>query len=228
MQTYPERVRERILPLSIAKTLPKAFDEWQCTGNVVDHGEPYERCELCGHEDLRYHFEIANKHTCETLRVGSRCILKFIAVYEGDRKLSPKDAKKKLDGLIEQMRVESCIKAMKDLVWAEKSESDILENALADYRKNKKLTPRQASEVFRRFRHNRIDHEPSFFNITLKGQMEDLKNMETSCVHLLWPALTPCQRKRAAALGHAPPPSEPIPNWMRPFIITGGGLQRGL
>lgn len=28
MQTYSQRVRESILPLSVGDTLPKAFDEW--------------------------------------------------------------------------------------------------------------------------------------------------------------------------------------------------------
>ena len=171
MQTYSQRVRESILPLSVADTLPKAFEEWHFTENTADHEEPCETCKLCGKEGLRYHFEIANTYTGHTLQVGSHCILKFnVAVYEGGRKLSPKDAKKKLDRLIEQMRLEFCIKALEDLVWAGNSDSlsDILENALEYYRKNKKLTPKQAFVVFWRLRQNRINHEPSFFKITLK------------------------------------------------------------
>src|SRR5262245_43503013 len=137
MQTYPERVREHILPLSVADTLPKARGEWYFTGNVVDHEEACATCELCGQEGLRYHFEICNDCTWEVLQVGSQCILQFnVAVYDGDRKLSPKDAEKRLDKLIEQMRLESCIKALEELALAENS--DILKNALAYYRKNKK------------------------------------------------------------------------------------------
>src|SRR5262245_39516254 len=115
-QTYPRRVRERILPLSIADTLSKAFEEWHFTGTTVDHEEPCESCELCGQEGLRYHFESFNDYTWETLQVGSRCILQFnVAVYEGRHKLSRKEAKKKLDRLIEQMRLKSCIKALEEL-----------------------------------------------------------------------------------------------------------------
>jgi len=225
MQTYPQRVRGRILPLSVADTLPKARGEWYFTGNVVDHEEPCATCELCGHEGLRYHFEICNDCTYVVLQVGSHCILQFdVAVYEGDRKLSPKDAKKKLDRLIEQMRLESCIRALEELARAENS--DPAKRALAHYRKKKKFSPMQALTVLRRLCLYSIDHEPSFFKITLKKQryMQDLKNMETSLVHFIWPALTPGQRKQAVALGHAPPPSDPTPNWMRPLLIPGGGL----
>jgi hypothetical protein len=206
MQTYSQRVREAILPLSIGDTLPKAFEEWYFTGRTEDHGEPSEQCELCGQEGLRYHFEIENKFTNQVLQVGSHCILQFdVAVYEGARRLSITEAKKRLDKLTQQMRLESCIRALEKLARAE--ESSILDNALSYYRANKKLTPKQAFVVFWRLRRNGIDHAPSFFNITLrkKRYVVDLREMETSRVHFFWKALTPSQRKQAIDLGHLPP-----------------------
>ena len=77
MQTYPQRVRDNILPLSIGSTLPEAFEEWSFTDNTVDHEEPVETCQLCDQEELRYHFEIKNSLTHKCLWVGSQCILKF-------------------------------------------------------------------------------------------------------------------------------------------------------
>lgn len=206
MQTYSQRVRESILPLSIGDTLPKAFEEWRFTGSTADHEEPCETCELCGQDGLRYHFEIANSYTHHTLQVGSLCILQFdVAVYDGGRRLSPPEAKKRLDKLTQQMRLNSCIRALEKLAHAENS--DILQNALAYYRKNKKLAPKQAFVVFWRLRRNRIDHAPSFFNVTLKKKrfMMDLEEMETSKVHFLWRALTPSQRRQAITFGYAPP-----------------------
>ena len=208
MQTYTQRVRESILPLSVGDTLPKAFEEWQFAGTTKDHEEPCETCELCGHEGLRYHFEIWNRYTGHVLQVGSHCILQFdLAVFENGRRLSPTEAKKKLNKLTEQMRLNSCIRALERLSRAERS--DILANALAYYRKNKKLTPKQAFVVFWRMRQNRIDHSPSFFNVSLKRKKYrmDLEEMETSKVHFFWRALTPSQRRQAIELGHTPPSS---------------------
>lgn len=205
---YTQRVRESILPLSIADTLPKAFDEWQFTGETQDHEEPIETCELCGQEGLRYHFEIENKYNSNTLQVGSQCILQFdVAVYEGSRRLTSAEAKKKLDKLTQQMRLESCLRALRKLAQADGS--DILRNALDYYRTNKKLTPKQAFVVFWQLRRHAIDHSPSFFNVTLKKKryMTDLEQMQTSRVHFFWSALSPSQKKQAVAMGHSPPPS---------------------
>jgi hypothetical protein len=128
MHSYPQRVRDAILPLSVGDTLPKAFGEWYFTGATEDHDEPCETCELCGQEGLRYHFEICNEYTRHTLQVGSHCILQFnVAVFEDGKKLSPREAKKKLDKLT-QMRLESCIKALERLAHTESS--NILRSAL--------------------------------------------------------------------------------------------------
>ncbi|WLB57455.1 hypothetical protein [Bradyrhizobium japonicum] len=208
MATYTQRVRDSILPLSVAVSLPKAFEEWRFTGQTHDHEEPHETCQLCGQEGLRYHFEIQNDFTYHTLDVGSHCILQFdVAVYEDGQRLSPRDAKARLNKLVQKMRLESCIRALERLARAENSQ--ILSGALEYYRTNKRLTPKQAFVVFWRLRRHRIDHDASFFNVTLrkKRYVEDLASMETSKVHFFWRALSPSQRKQAISQGHAPPSS---------------------
>lgn len=54
MSGYTQRVRDSILPRSVAGTLPAASAEWAFTENTVDHEAPIETCELCGQQDLRY------------------------------------------------------------------------------------------------------------------------------------------------------------------------------
>lgn len=206
LRNYPQRVRDNILPLSVASTLPEAFEEWSFTENTKDHEEPIETCQLCEHEELRYHFEIRNAITKKTLWVGSQCILKFgLSVFEDGVRLTQNQTKKKLDRLMQRMRLESCLKALKRL--AETENSDILENALAYYEKNKFLTPKFAFVVLWRLQHNKIDHSPSFFKVSMKKQKykDDLREMPTSRVHTIWPALSSAQRKLAIELGHAPP-----------------------
>lgn len=205
---YPLRVRESILPLSVGETLPKAFEEWRFTGHTEDHGEPVETCQLCGQEGLRYHFQIQNEYTANTLEVGSHCILQFsLGVYENGRKLSPTESKKYLEKLTQQMRLESCIHALERLVKSESN--DILRNALEYYRKNKKLTPKFAFVVFWKLQDNRIDHDPSFFNVSLKklSHRDDLREMPTNRVWRFWKALSASQKKLANELGHPTPPT---------------------
>jgi len=206
MHTYPQRVRDNILPLSVGSTLPAAFEEWSFTENTVDHEAPIETCRLCNQEELRYHFEIRNALTHKCLWVGSQCILKFnLSVFEAGHRLSASDSKKKLERLMQKMRLESCIKALERLATSEQNE--ILSNALGYYRANKHLTPKYAFVVLWRLRQNNIDHSPSFFKVSLKKDKykSDLRAMPLSRVHTIWPALTSAQRRLATELGHSPP-----------------------
>jgi hypothetical protein len=203
---YTQRVRDSILPLSVADTLPAAFTEWSFSENTVDHETPIETCELCGQQDLRYHFEIANQYTEAALWVGSHCILQFdVAVIEKGRRLSPDEAKRHLAKLTQRMQLESCIRALEQL--ATKEINPVLSGALDYYRRNKKLTPKYAAVVFWKLRTFRIDHRPSFFKIELRRaqHVEDLRQMPTRRVHSFWSALSAGQRRKAVDLGHAPP-----------------------
>nr|WP_313425375.1 hypothetical protein [Brevundimonas diminuta] len=129
MEHYTSRVRDSILPLSIAKTLPAAFREWRFTERTEDHGAPVETCRLCGQEGLRYHFEIGNERTDETLWVGSHCILKFdVAIVQEGRRLTPQEAKRRLTELTNEMQLKACIAALEKLAAAENNA--ILEGAL--------------------------------------------------------------------------------------------------
>lgn len=207
MATYPQRVRDNILPLSVGSTLPEAFEEWSFTDRTVDHEHATETCELCNQEELRYHFEIKNAFTLKYLWVGSQCILKFsLSVFEKGRKLSPSDSKKKLDRLMQKMRLEACIRALDRLASSESNE--ILANALVFYKTNKYLTPKFAFVVFWRLREHRIDHSPTFFKISLKKDKykRDLREMSEGRVHIIWPALTSPQRNVALCMGHTAPP----------------------
>lgn len=210
MATYPQRVRDNILPFSIGSTLPQAFEEWSFTEHTIDHGYASETCELCDQEELRYHFEIKNELTHKRLWVGSQCILKFnLSVFEQGRKLSAVDAKKKLERLMQQMRLEACIKALD--VLASTEDNPILSNALAFYKLNKYLTPKYAFVVLWRLKEHQIDHSPSFFKLSLKKDKykDDLREMPTQRVDVLWPALTSAQRQVAMSMGHAPPLPKP-------------------
>jgi hypothetical protein len=121
---YTQRVCDSILPLSVGDTLPKAFDEWYFTEDIIDHEQPVETCQLCGQEGLRYQFKIQNKLTHRALWVGSECILKFeVAVFEEDRRLTAAEASRKLKKLTEKMRLESCLRALQKLAAAENNDA---------------------------------------------------------------------------------------------------------
>jgi len=206
MNSYPQRVRENILPLSVAGTLPEAFQEWYFTEETHDYESCEAECELCNQEELRYHFKIKNRDTFNELWVGSHCILKFeVPVYDQGMILDRKGAKKKLEQLKKKMQLESCIKALTNL--AAKENNDILRNALNYYKINKYLTPKFAYVVFWRLDANNIDYKSSFFKVSLRKSKykDDLRSMPTTRVHRIWKAFNRAQRDIAINMGHKPP-----------------------
>lgn len=211
MGSYPQRVWDNIIPLSVGKTLPEAFEEWSFKDVVRDHEYPTETCELCDQESLRYQFEIRNSLTGHALWVGSQCILRFgVSVFEAGRKLSAKDTQKKLDRLTQKMRDDACLRSLQKLADAEGG--SILANALRYYQGHGYLSPKFAFVVLWRLKENDIDHSPSFFKVALRREQhkKDLREMKLSSVHMIWPALSSSQRELAIRLGHRPPPP-PLP-----------------
>lgn len=74
MATYTQRVRDSILPLSVADTLPKAFEEWRFTGDTHDHEEPCENSSST----------ISTKLNPRTLKRGSSSLLISFAALRPD------------------------------------------------------------------------------------------------------------------------------------------------
>ena len=204
--SFPHRVAENILPRSKAQNLPAAFREWHFTGYTCDHGEAEEICQMCEKEQLRYHFEIKNRLTDHALMVGSTCILRFdVPVFDGDRELTKKEATKHLNDHMRRMRFESCMRALEALAKAEGN--PILPNALRWFRQHGSLTPNFAFVVFWRLQQNKIDHDPTFFTVSLRRHQhqDDLRRMPSDRVHRFWKALTPSQRRMDIEFGHAEP-----------------------
>jgi len=206
MSGYTDRVRDNIIPLSQASTLREAFKEWYFTDSHRDHENAVAECQLCKQERLRYQFEIRSSKTQHRLWVGSSCILRFgVLVYDQGQVLDSQQAEKKLTTLMNQMRQESCLNALKAL--AEKEKNDILSNALSFYEANGYLTPKFAFVVFWRLSVHHIDHCPSFFkiNLKIKRYREQLSDMPESRVHQFWQALTSGQKRVAERYGHKAP-----------------------
>ncbi|OCQ70889.1 hypothetical protein AR465_19330 [Ralstonia solanacearum] len=126
-------------------------------------------------------------------------------MFENDQVLSPADAKRKIHRLLEQVRQQSCIRALEAL--AARENNRILSSALRYFSKHKFLSPKHASVVLWQLDKHKIDHNPSFFKVDLKHAhfKAQLEGMERWRIRVLWPALTSSQREIARRYGHSPP-----------------------
>ncbi len=82
MFTWIVRGQDNLLAASRAKDIVRAKREWRITYAFEDLGAAVGTCDLCGHPDIRYEFEIVNSTTDRHLWVGSECIKKFVPVFD--------------------------------------------------------------------------------------------------------------------------------------------------
>src|SRR3546814_6395870 len=118
MTSWAERAATTLLPLSRGATLATALKEWTYTGRFFDLEAADGTCELCGQQELRYHFEIENDETAGSLLVGSECIKRFeiAGIDEQGQRLDARDTGRLVDrhrrGLVEDARKQRVMTAL--------------------------------------------------------------------------------------------------------------------
>lgn len=207
-RAFGARVAENVLPLSEEQDdLDLALDEWTYTGECIDHEEPFERCQMCAKDGLRYHFLIENDRTDKALWVGSECITRFgvdaigpggevvrgeaaIQLVTADRQRMIEDARRK--------RVAGALHAIlsqeTDARW-----HALLESCLAYIRDKEGFTPKQMAVIAWRAKARKVRHSPRDFKVKLRrdDHKDQVRYMDDWKYHQLRPYLSPEQRKRA-------------------------------
>lgn len=179
-----------------------AAQEWEFTGEVIDHCVSNQTCQLCAGENLRYHFEIINKSlNNKTLFVGSSCIKKFdIAVFNesgeeifGTKKssfLQKKIAAKKQELMLAQIRS----------LWRKSSskEKGKIEDYVEDFDRNKAFCPDDLLTIFFLMKKHNIEFAPVLFKVSLRSQFDlrFLINMTEHDQESIFPCLSVAQKKR--------------------------------
>lgn len=182
---WTDRAAANLLPLSVEKTcLPVALKEWVYEGTVTDYEIPSETCQLCGHQDLRYQFEIVNRLTRNTLQIGSECIKRFsIQVLDArGGVLLGREAGRKVDADRREMELQARTRrVLNALVAVAVADEDFdLENFIAYYQRREAFTPKQMFLLQWRFSRNGIEHRPADFKVSLRQgrEQEQLRGME--------------------------------------------------
>lgn len=196
-------VGKNIFPLSIEKTeLKTALAEWKYQGITYDLETPAENCELCDHPDIRFQFEIVNKHNNNKLLVGSECIKKFgsIAVLDEDGNvLSTDEANQKVDRDRRRLVTDAKIKSLlNSLVKLSHQDEDFnIESFIKDYQERRAFTPRQLSTLFWRLKKYKVPHNKSYFKIYIRRERdrESLLALKDFQLKSIWDALSKTQKE---------------------------------
>lgn len=180
MGRYDRIIRETLFSVSMEqKKFRRALKEWRFTGQVDENEECGEKCELCGHEEIRWSFWIQNIHNSNRLTTGSKCIKLFSQIQVLDANGEPMEGaernraiNKALKDAIEARRKEAACRPIMHLMEVEKS--PMLNDVFLSVYKNKGLTPKQASILFWRLKENGISFEPENYKLRLRSERDKM------------------------------------------------------
>ncbi|MDI6449221.1 hypothetical protein [Anaerobaca lacustris] len=198
---WTERVRSALQPLSVEKhAVGRMLREWYYTGSTYDLEEPVEDCELCGHQGIRYQFEIENSHTGHSLLVGSECITKFdiTAVDEAGELLDADETRHRVRKdrrkLITDARRRRVINALVQLAHAD-TEFEI-ESFIDYFQDRDAYTPNQLSLLVWRLKKHRIKYRESDLKMIIRRDREknQLRSMADWKVRQIWPCMSASQK----------------------------------
>ena len=199
--TWLDTIKQTIFLLSVEnKDLNKALREWVYEGNMYDTEESHS-CELCGHPDLRYQFEITNINNHDILLIGSECIKKFSGISVLDskgNKLDVVSARKKVDHdkrlLITDAKKRHVINSLVELSWED--DKFKIDSFIEYFKDRGAFTPDQLATLFWRLNEHDISFNKSYFKLTIKRgrEKEQLLNMPDWKLKKIYSALSSTQK----------------------------------
>jgi len=199
--SWASRAAANLLPLSREQDdLKVALTEWRYAGNFHDLETPSEVCQLCDHPDIRYQFEIENRHTGEDLLIGSECITRFgiAATDEEGRVLDAAGTIRKVARdrrrLVDDAKKRGVVTALIALGQAD-AEFEIV--SFINYLQDRgAFTPRQLATLMWRLKKFHVPHRPADFKLTIKRNREkaQLRELKDWQLRSIGPCLSPAQK----------------------------------
>lgn len=199
--SWIERVAQTLAPLSVESSdVREMLNEWFYTGNAYDLEAPVENCELCGHPDIRYQFEICNEHTANELLVGSECIKRFriTAIDDSGNRLGQEASREKVDRDRSKLITDAKHKRVIDaLVALSMREDDFeIDSFINYYREREAFTPNQLKVMIWRLNKHQIPFRPADFKMVMRRDREkqQLREMEGWQIKQLWGCMSASQK----------------------------------
>ncbi|MGE7980421.1 hypothetical protein [Psychrobacillus sp. NPDC093200] len=200
--TWIVRVGNNIFPLSEEKfDIRIALSEWRYEGEMYDLEVAEEVCEICGHQNIRYQFEIVNKYNNNTMLIGSECITKFEipVLNEEGYVLSNREAKRKVNSdrrkLVTEAKEKHVINSLVRLSALD--ENFDIESFILYFKNRKAFTPNQLAILIWRLDKAKVEYNKSNFKliITRNREKQQLNDMEEWKLKKILPCMSSTQKK---------------------------------
>ncbi|MDP2714439.1 hypothetical protein [Rheinheimera sp.] len=201
---WMENSIKNLIPLSAANDFKEALKEWEFTGEVIDHQIADETCELCEHEELRYHFEIINYLKLNHLWVGSSCILRFqeIVVYDesGMQLTDARTRKRELDRALKDKQVDIALQPLRILWKIDREYRKYIEMSVSHFKSKGAFTPQNLVVLCEKMHKNDIKYQPSMFPVYLRTRecKAYLRTLKDDQLNYVLQCMSSQQRERFA------------------------------
>lgn len=193
------------MPLSKADEFKEALKEWEFSGNVIDHEEANETCELCEHEKLRYHYEIQNSLKSSHLWVGSSCILRFqeIMVYDDDGVLLTSESQRRseLDKALKEKQIDLALQPLRALWRVDREHREYIERNVHQFKQKDAFLPKGLAILCARMKNYNIEYKSSMFPVYLRSKESkaQFSELQGELLKNVIECMSPQQRKRFLA-----------------------------
>ena len=177
--------------------------DWSYTWAVTDDVTLRCTCDFCGQDEQRLTYEVT-RDTC-TLWICQRCVGRYpvTGVLDGMR-LDAANARSQIHGLTARQKQRTCQEAIR------KAQAEAPEAALTEvvvyFDRNLQLSPQHAAVLFAAMAKLEEPIDVRIFEIQTRSTAhQDEFGALGECDRMLvWPALSPLQRRRLASRGFAP------------------------
>ena len=191
-----------LIPLSRADIFTDACREWVFNGEVVDYGGATEQCELCEHEELRYHFLIKNALKENELWVGSSCILRFeeIVVLDENKQelLDHKERKKALDKALKAKQIDASLEPLRALWRVSLDKRSTVHNIALEIKSSKSLPPDSLRVLFDLLEQYNIKFKAGDYSVNLRSKFYQfqLSHMSEDMQKNIWLCMSKQQKDK--------------------------------
>jgi len=206
------------MPLSrIRYTLNESVGDpkdWFYTWAIADDVTLNSTCDFCGQDEQRLTYEVERGE--ETLWICQRCVGRYPVSGELDGELLDlRSTRANIHGLTARQKQKTCQDAIRKVQPAlpEVTFSEIV----VYFERNLQLSPRHAAALFAAMAQLDEQIDPRIFDVQTRSiaHQDEFGELDEAARMVVWPALSPQQKRRLASRGYAPAAAMPRPR-LRP------------
>lgn len=177
--------------------------EWRFTWEIRDDVTTGSACGFCGRTARRVTYAVTRQ--TQSAWICENCVSRYTISADIDgQPLGPKEARAYAHGLTARLKQQTCQEIIRG-VQAQLQDTD-LEEAAVYFDRNLQLSPHRAARLFAALMQLGEQTNLQIFEIQTRSNLhqQEFGDLSDAERRLVWPALSPQQRRRLASLGFAP------------------------